>query len=75
MLQIICRRDSQCPQLSNAAAGLSTTSCKADLDHADVARARLTFDEAFLLQLMLVMRRNELKKLHSIPRKTIKEVT
>lgn len=44
----------------------------ADLDSADAARARLTFDEAFLLQLMLVMRRNELKKLHSISRKTIK---
>ena len=43
-----------------------------DLEHADAARARLTFDEAFLLQLMLVMRRNELKKLHSISRKTIK---
>ena len=43
-----------------------------DLDHAEVARQRLTFDEAFLLQLMLVMRRNELKKLNTISRKTIK---
>lgn len=43
-----------------------------DLDHADAARERLTFDEAFLLQVMLVMRRNELKKLHSVSRKTIK---
>ena len=39
-----------------------------DLEHADAARARLTFDEAFLLQLMLVMRRNELKKLNTISR-------
>ena len=44
----------------------------ADLEHADRARERLTFDEAFLLQLMLVMRRNELKKLNTISRKTIK---
>ena len=44
----------------------------ADLDHADAARERLTFDEAFLLQLMLVMRRNELKKLNTISRKTRK---
>ncbi|MDA2962824.1 MAG: ATP-dependent DNA helicase RecG [Actinomycetota bacterium] len=44
----------------------------ADLDHADLARERLTFDEAFLLQLMLVMRRNELRKLNTISRKTIK---
>ena len=44
----------------------------ADLDHADAARERLTFDEAFLLQLMLLLRRNELKKLNTISRKTIK---
>lgn len=44
----------------------------ADLDHAEAARERLTFDEAFLLQLMLVMRRNELKKLNTISRKVIK---
>ncbi|CAB4872160.1 unannotated protein [freshwater metagenome] len=44
----------------------------ADLEHADTARERLTFDEAFLLQLMLVMRRNELKKLNTISRKTIR---
>lgn len=43
----------------------------ADLDHADLARERLTFDEAFLLQSLLVMRRNELKKLNSIARKRI----
>ena len=44
----------------------------ADLEHAEAARERLTFDEAFLLQLMLVMRRNELKKLNTISRKVIK---
>ncbi len=44
----------------------------ADLEHADAARQRLTFDEAFLLQLMLVMRRNELKKLNTVSRKAIK---
>ncbi len=43
-----------------------------DLDQAELARERLTFDEAFFLQLMLVMRRNELKKLNTISRKTIK---
>ena len=43
----------------------------ADLDHAEAARERLTFDEAFLLQLMLLMRRNELKKLNTISRKVI----
>ena len=43
----------------------------ADLDHADLARERLTFDEAFLLQLMLVMRRNELRKLNTKSRKPI----
>ena len=42
-----------------------------DLDHADLARERLTFDEAFLLQLMLVMRRNELRKLNTKSRKPI----
>jgi len=43
----------------------------ADLDHADLARERLTFDEAFLLQSLLVMRRIELKKLNSTSRKCI----
>ena len=43
----------------------------ADLDHADLARERLTFDEAFLLQSLLVMRRIELKKLNSTSRKRI----
>lgn len=41
----------------------------ADLDHAENARERLTFDEAFLLQSLLVLRRNELKKLNSTSRK------
>jgi ATP-dependent DNA helicase RecG len=43
----------------------------ADLDHAELARERLTFDEAFLLQSLLVLRRNELKKLNSNPIKKI----
>ena len=43
----------------------------ADLDHAENARERLTFDEAFLLQSLLVMRRIELKKLNSTSRKRI----
>jgi len=43
----------------------------ADLDQAETARERLTFDEAFLLQSLLVMRRNELKKLNSISRKRV----
>ena len=41
----------------------------ADLDHAELSRERLTFDEAFLLQSLLVMRRIELKKLNSTSRK------
>lgn len=57
------------PTLQQALVQLHTP---ADLDHADAARERLTFDEAFLLQLMLVMRRNELKKLNTTSRKTIK---
>ena len=43
----------------------------ADLDHAELSRERLTFDEAFLLQSLLVMRRIELKKLNSTSRKCI----
>ena len=43
----------------------------ADLDHAELARERLTFDEAFLLQSLLVMRRIQLKKLNSTSRKRI----
>jgi ATP-dependent DNA helicase RecG len=43
----------------------------ADLDHAELSRERLAFDEAFLLQSLLVMRRIELKKLNSTSRKRI----
>jgi len=43
----------------------------ADLEHAELSRERLTFDEAFLLQSLLVMRRIELKKLNSTSRKRI----
>ena len=43
----------------------------ADLDHAELSRERLTFDEAFLLQSLLVLRRIELKKLNSTSRKRI----
>jgi ATP-dependent DNA helicase RecG len=43
----------------------------ADLDHAENARERLTFDEAFLLQSLLVLRRIELKKLNSTSRKVV----
>ena len=44
----------------------------ADLDSAENARERLTFDEAFLLQSLLVLRRNELRKLNTASRKVIK---
>jgi ATP-dependent DNA helicase RecG len=44
----------------------------ADLDSAESARERLTFDEAFLLQSLLVLRRNELRKLSTASRKAIK---
>ena len=43
----------------------------ADLEHAELSRERLTFDEAFLLQSLLVMRKIELKKLNSTSRKRI----
>ena len=43
----------------------------ADLDSAESSRERLTFDEAFLLQSLLVLRRNELKKLNTISRSVI----
>lgn len=39
------------------------------LEAAEIARARLTFDEAFLLQLVLVMRRAHLRKLFATSRK------
>ena len=41
-----------------------------DIDQADLARERLTFDEAFLLQLLLVVRRAELRKLNATARPT-----
>ena len=44
----------------------------ADLETAEIARERLTFDEAFLLQSLLVLRRNALKKLNTLSRKVIK---
>ncbi|CAN2237038.1 RecG RecG-like helicase [Candidatus Planktophila vernalis] len=44
----------------------------ADLDSAESSRERLTFDEAFLLQSLLVLRRNELRKLNTASRKAIK---
>ena len=44
----------------------------ADLESAESARERLTFDEAFLLQSLLVLRRNELRKLNTASRKVIK---
>lgn len=43
----------------------------ADLDQAEIARERLTYDEAFLLQSLLVLRRNQLKKLNSTSRKRV----
>ena len=44
----------------------------ADLVSAESARERLTFDEAFLLQSLLVLRRNELRKLNTTSRKVKK---
>ncbi len=41
-----------------------------DIDQAELARERLTFDEAFLLQLLLVVRRAELRKLNATARPT-----
>jgi ATP-dependent DNA helicase RecG len=39
-----------------------------DLDHAEKSRERLTFDEAFLLQLLLASRRSDLRKLKATSR-------
>jgi len=39
-----------------------------DLDSAEKARQRLTFDEAFMLQLLLLTRRKELKNLDAVAR-------
>jgi len=44
----------------------------ADLDSAESARERLTFDEAFLLQSLLGLRRHELRKLNTASRKAKK---
>jgi len=44
----------------------------ADLDSAESARERLTFNEAFLLQSLLVLRRNGLRKLNTASRKAKK---
>lgn len=42
-----------------------------DLDSAEKARQRLTFDEAFMLQLLLLTRRKELKNLDAVARPSI----
>jgi ATP-dependent DNA helicase RecG len=39
-----------------------------DLDATEIARERLTFDEALLLQLLLLKRKEELKKLNAVSR-------
>jgi ATP-dependent DNA helicase RecG len=43
----------------------------ADLDHAEIARERLTFDEAFLLQLLLAKRKAALRSLDAVARKRV----
>ena len=57
------------PTLSQALVQLHNP---ADLDQAERAKARLTFDEAFMLQLLLLERRQELRKLKAIARPQIK---
>ncbi len=42
-----------------------------DLDSAEKARQRLTFDEAFMLQLLLLTRRKELKNLDAVARPAV----
>lgn len=42
-----------------------------DLDSAEKARQRITFDEAFMLQLLLLTRRKELKNLDAVARPAI----
>ncbi|CAN2206364.1 RecG RecG-like helicase [Candidatus Nanopelagicaceae bacterium] len=42
-----------------------------DLDSAEKARQRITFDEAFMLQLLLLTRRRELKNLDAVARPAI----
>ena len=45
--------------------------CPVDLDSAEKSRQRLTFDEALLLQLLLLTRRRELKGLDAVARPAI----
>ena len=65
----ILRAEHGYPTLQQALVALHAPT---DLESAENARERLTFDEAFLLQSLLVLRRNELKKLSTASRKTIK---
>ena len=65
----ILRAEHGYPTLQQALVALHAPT---DLESAEGARERLTFDEAFLLQSLLVLRRNELKKLSTASRKTIK---
>lgn len=53
------------PTLKDALVGLHQPT---DIAEADRARERLTFDEAFLLQLLLVVRREELRQLRATAR-------
>jgi ATP-dependent DNA helicase RecG len=53
------------PTLKQALVGVHQP---ADLEQAELSRERLTFDEAFLLQLLLVVRREELRKLKATAR-------
>jgi len=53
------------PTLKQALVGVHQP---ADLQQAELSRERLTFDEAFLLQLLLVVRREELRKLKATAR-------
>jgi ATP-dependent DNA helicase RecG len=45
----------------------------ADLESAEKSRQRLTFDEAFLLQLLLLTRRKELKNLDAVARPPVRD--
>ena len=65
----ILRAEHGYPTLQQALVALHAPT---ELESAENARERLTFDEAFLLQSLLVLRRNELKKLSTASRKTIK---
>lgn len=59
------RTDHRYPTLKEA---LTHLHLPENLDQAEVARERLTFDEAFLLQLLLVLRREQLRKLNATSR-------